>query len=103
MGTALCCGVPASHCGGLFCCGAQVLPGLQSLQLASSVVAAQLMDCGTQTSIVVACGLSCSKVCGIFPDQGSNPSPLHWQVDSYPLCHQGSPLCFFSTRQLVSL
>ena len=22
-------------------------------------------------------GLSCSAACGIFPDQGSNPSPLH--------------------------
>ena len=29
--------------------------------------------------------------CGIFPDQGSNPCPLHWQVDSQPLHHQGSP------------
>ena len=28
--------------------------------------------------------------CGAFPDQGSNLCPLHWQVDSYPLCHQGS-------------
>ena len=27
-------------------------------------------------------GLSCSAACGIFPDQGSNPCPLHWQVDS---------------------
>ena len=28
--------------------------------------------------------------CGTFPDQASNLCPLHWQVDSYPLCHQGS-------------
>ena len=28
---------------------------------------------------------------GIFPDQGSNPCPLHWQADSQPLRHQGSP------------
>ena len=27
----------------------------------------------------------------IFPDQGSNPCPLHWQADSQPLRHQGSP------------
>ena len=39
-----------------------------------------------------ACGLSCSEACGIFPDQGSNPYPLQWQVDSYSLCHPGSPL-----------
>ena len=36
-------------------------------------------------------GLSCSAACGIFPDQGSNPCPLHWQADSQPLRHQGSP------------
>ena len=38
--------------------------------------------------------LSYSVACGIFPDQGSNPCPLHWQVDSQPLCHQGSPFFF---------
>ena len=27
----------------------------------------------------------------IFPTQGSNPHLLHWQVDSLPLSHQGSP------------
>ena len=37
---------------------------------------------GTWASVVVAHGLSCSVACGIFPDQGSNPCPLHWQVDS---------------------
>ena len=42
-------------------------------------------------SVVVADGPSCSAACGIFPDQGSNPCPLHWQADSQPLRHQGSP------------
>ena len=42
-------------------------------------------------SVVVAYGPSCSAACGIFPDQGSNPCPLHWQADSQPLRHQGSP------------
>ena len=42
-------------------------------------------------SVVVAHGPSCSAARGIFPDQGSNPCPLHWQADSQPLCHQGSP------------
>ena len=28
---------------------------------------------------------------GIFPTQGSNPGLLHWQEDSLPLSHQGSP------------
>ena len=42
-------------------------------------------------SVVVAHRLSCSAACGIFPDQGLNPCPLHWQADSQPLRHQGSP------------
>ena len=42
-------------------------------------------------SVIVAHGPSCSAACGIFPDQGSNPCPLHWQADSQPLRHQGSP------------
>ena len=42
-------------------------------------------------SVVVAHGPSCSAACGILPDQGSNPCPLHWQADSQPLRHQGSP------------
>ena len=43
-------------------------------------------------SAIVAHGPSCSAACGIFPDQGSNPCPLHWQADSQPLRHQGSPV-----------
>ena len=42
-------------------------------------------------SVVAAHGLSCSVACGIFLDQGLNSCPLHWQVDSYPLYHQGIP------------
>ena len=42
-------------------------------------------------SVVVAHGPSCSTACGILPDQGSNPCSLHWQADSQPLRHQGSP------------
>ena len=41
---------------------------------------------------VVAHGLSCSAACGIFPDQGFNPFPLRWQVDSLLLEHQGNPI-----------
>ena len=46
-------------------------------------------------SAIVAHGLSRSAACGIFPDQGSNPCPLHWQADSQPLRHQGSPSLHF--------
>ena len=43
-------------------------------------------------SVVVAHGPRCSEACGIFPDLGSNPCLLHWQADSQPLRHQGSPV-----------
>ena len=46
-------------------------------------------------SAIVAHGPSCSVACRIFPDQGSNPCPLHRQADSQPLRHQGSPLPIF--------
>ena len=48
---------------------------------------------------VVAHGPSRSAACGILPDQGSNPRPLHWQADSQPLCHQGSPLPSLNTTK----
>ena len=52
-------------------------------------------------SVVVAHGPSCSAACGIFPDQGSNPCLLHWQADSQPLHHQGSPgLGLLTSRDL---
>ena len=35
-------------------------------------------------------GLRCSEEGRIFPNQGPNPCPLHWQADSYPGHHQGS-------------
>ena len=46
-------------------------------------------------SVVVAHGPSRSVACGIFPDQGPNPCPLHGQADSQPLRHQGSPYFIF--------
>ena len=64
--------------------------GLQQLGHAGSVVVA----CGLQStgSAVAAHRPSRSAACGIPPDQGSNPCPLHWQADSQPLRHQGSPV-----------
>ena len=50
---------------------------------------------GSTGSVIVAHGPSWSVACGIFPDQGSNPCPLHWQADSQPLRHQGSPKIFY--------
>ena len=64
------CSARVSHCGGISCCRAQTL--------------------SVRASVVVALRLSCSVACEILLDQGSNPWFLHWQVDSYPLHHQGS-------------
>ena len=54
-------------------------------------------------SVVVAHGPSCSAACGIFPDQGSNTCALHWQADSQPLRHQGSPLLLSFKNSLCIL
>ena len=48
-------------------------------------------------SVVVAHGPSRSAARGILPDQGSNPCALHWQADSQPLRHQGSPISSFKS------
>ena len=49
-----------------------------------------------RTSIVAVHRLGCFAACGVFSDQGSNPCLPHWQADSLPLSHQGSP-----TQKLV--
>ena len=55
-------GAQASHCSGISRCAANAL--------------------GLQGSVVVAHGFGCPEACGIFPDQGQTPRPLHWQADS---------------------
>ena len=75
--------VQASPCGGFFCCRAW------ALGCGASVVAVPGLS--STGSIVVAHRLSCSIECGIFLDQGSNLCLLHWQADSLPLSHKGSP------------
>ena len=77
-GDTLHCSVQASQCSG-FSRGAQAL--------------------GAQVLVAVAYRLSCSAACDIFPDQGLNPCFLHWQAESYPLHHQGSPCSSFFISQ----
>ena len=48
----------------------------------------------------MAYGLSHPEECGIFPDQGLNLCLLHWQADSLPLSHQGSPFHLLLTTDL---
>ena len=74
---------------GSSCCTAQALDSW------ASVVAAHGLSRGV--------GLGCSKACAIFPDQGSNRCPLHWQADSYPPCHQGSRGHFSIRLSVLSL
>ena len=90
----------------LCCCAGFSLVAVHLLLLAVAPPVAEHRLQGTQTSVAVACGLSscastgsvavahrpsCSVTRGIFPDQGSNQCLLHWQADSLPLSHQGSP------------
>ena len=79
------CSARASHCSGFSCCRAWAL--------------------GAQDLVAMAHGLSCSKSCGIFLDQGSNPCLLHWQAESLPPTHQGSHLLdciyFWITRLIT--
>ena len=68
---------------GLFCCCCSVVV----VGLPCSVRAPLL--------IPVAHGLSCPMACGIlFPQQGSNPRPLHWKLNFSSLDHRGSPWVF---------
>ena len=56
-------------------------------------------------SAAMAHGPSHSAACGIFPDRGTNPCPLHRQAHSQPLRHQGSPsdLIFMISFLLLTL
>ena len=86
------------HCGAVFSLWWLLLLGARALGARASIVVARgLSSCGSRalerrlSSCGALPGLSCNAACGMFPDQGSNPCLLHWQVDSQPLRHQGSP------------
>ena len=77
-----------SHCRGFSC-------GAQALEPQASVVAAQgLNSCSLRALERGLSSCSTRATHGIFLDPGSNPRPLHWQADSCPLFHQGSPSFF---------
>ena len=74
-----------------------LLVAVASLIAEHELWACGLSSCVSGAPVILAHGLiSCSEACGIFPDKGSNTSPLHWQVDSLPLDPQGSPQCSFN-------
>ena len=80
---------PLKQCTDLFV----IVPGLfvvcRFLLAVASFVAEHRLGC--MDSGVEAHWLSCPVARGILLDQGLNPCLLHWQADSYPLYHQGSP------------
>ena len=88
-------------CPGFSCCGSQAPghAGSSSVACGLMVVALRLWSTGS----TVVHRLSCSVACGTVPDQGSNPRLLHWQTDSLPLTHQGSPLIHMLKRRLSIL
>ena len=55
---------------------------VQGLLIAGASFVGEHRLLGERASVVVALGLSCSAARRIFPDQGLNPRPLLWQVDS---------------------
>ena len=82
------CSERASLCSGFSCCAAQA-PGTRACLVAAwklsccgvqlwgmraSVVVTWMLNTG---SVVMVHRLSCSRACGIFPDQELNPCPLH--------------------------
>ena len=69
------CGAWASHCSGFSCYN------VQALELVGSVVVVHRPSCPAEY--------------GIFPDQGLNLHPLHWQANSSPLSQQGNPALDF--------
>ena len=66
--------------------------GARALDARASVAVAHRRQ--STGSVALAHGPSCSAACGILPDQGLNPCPLHWQAESQPLWLQGSPPTF---------
>ena len=62
-------------------CAALRAHGLRQLQYTGSVLAVHRLSCSTARGIVL--------------DRGSNLRLLHWQANSYPVCHQGSLKCPF--------
>ena len=70
------------------------------LTIATSLVAEHRL----QTRRLSNCGSRAQLLRGMWdlPDRGSNPCPLHWQADSQPLRHQGSPTHIFDYCVLSS-
>ena len=82
MGAPLHCGTWTFHCSGFSCCRSQAL---------------KLSSCGMRTQLLQ----------GTWNHPGPRIKPLsppiHWQADSHPLYHQGSPQFSFYCNVFVQL
>ena len=74
-------GTRAPHCSGFFCCRTWALGHTGFGSWSAWALGHRL----------IRCGFVAPMVSGIFQDQGSNSSLLHWQANSSPISHQGSP------------
>ncbi|XDA87108.1 hypothetical protein R6Z07F_016818 [Ovis aries] len=83
------CSLPGSSIHGIFQARVSGLPFPSSgdlpdpgIQPRSPALQQPLYCLSHQGSPVVVQGLSCSRACGIFPDQRWNPCSLHWEANS---------------------
>ena len=90
-GATLHCSAWASHCVTFLVAEHGLQGALDSVVAARGLSVCGFLGSSRTGSVAVAHGLSQSLACGIFPDQESHPCLPHWQVDSLPLSHQGSP------------
>ena len=97
LGLHCCCVWAFSSCG----VRGYSLVALHRLLIVVPSLVAEHRLCTQSSSVVAAHELSCSAPCGIFPDQGLNPRPLRWQVDSQSQDHQGRPWDLFKMRILT--
>ena len=75
----------------------QVGPTLQLQCMCFSLWWLLLQSMGSRARGLSSCStrLNCPMECGIFQIRDQTHVPLHQQVDSYPLHHQGSPIHHF--------
>ena len=93
-------GARASHCGGFSCCSTRALGCLDFSGCHMGCHMAHGLSSWGFWALeggLSSCGALAELLRGMWdlPRQGINPCPLHWQEDSYPLYHQGSPYSWF--------
>ena len=81
------CSAQASHRGRFSCCSAQ------ALRAQPAAIAARGFGSRGRVDSVALWHVDSSPT-------RVRTHPLHWQMDSYLLCHQGSPILFFKTIKL---